>query len=300
MGTRELSWATTIESVPDPATVPDDGVRSNIAETVAETGFPWRIRTHQDRIEMVLIPAGGFDIGANFTREYEHGNHKSAPYHVYAGPPFYLARYPVTQKQWMDAEVSEFMGGNPSLFQDASDDVPVDDVLLRPVERVSWTMARDFASACGLRLPNVAEWEWVFRAGFPRQGEQGTHREILEQSLEEQAAFFGRFLWHRGNAGGQTRPVGRLRPNLFGVYDIGGNVREWVDEIYRTTCVIRPLIGSPRSPVEARVWYSDTVRLACGGSWSAPPASPLAFERNYLSDEGTAVTGFRLASVCEF
>ena len=114
---------------------------------------------------------------------------------------FWLSRTEVTQ-----AAFEHVMGYNPSVFQGAD----------LPVEYVSWDEADEYCSAIGGRLPSEAEWEYAARAGTTgsRYG-----------NLDEIA-------WYEGNAGLSTHPVGKKKPNAFGLYDMLGNVVEWTHTFY--------------------------------------------------------------------
>jgi len=137
---------------------------------------------------------------------------------------FYLGMYEVTQKAWLTVN-----GNNPSKHQ-LSDDHPVDNV--------SWLDAVAFCNALskredrhpcyridgveielvegdGYRLPLIAEWEYACRAGT-----------MTKYFFGDDPAHLGEYAWFQGNCAGQTHPVGRLRANPFGLYDIYGNVGE--------------------------------------------------------------------------
>ena len=144
------------------------------------------------------------------------------------GKDYWMGKFQVTQAQWeavMGENPSEWeavMGVNPSEFEGAEN----------PVENVSWDDCQEFleklnaqpaAKASGLvfRLPEEDEWEYACRAGA--EGDycklaDGT--EIEEETLDEVA-------WFSDNSDGTTHPVGRKKPNAFGLYDMHGNVEEW-------------------------------------------------------------------------
>ena len=160
-------------------------------------------------MEFVLIPAGEFLMGS------ENGDDDEKPVRrVQISKPFYLGKYPVIQEQWQTV-----MGNNPSRFQGD---------LNRPVENVSWQEVQDFLGKLTeketgktYRLPTEAEWEYACCAGSTGAYCFGDD----EAQLREYA-------WYDENADGTTHPVGQLKPNDWGVYDMHGNVWEWVQDWY--------------------------------------------------------------------
>ena len=116
--------------------------------------------------------------------------------------PFYLGKHEVTQAQWQ-----EVMGTNPSHFKGDPN---------RPVERVSWQMVQEFISKLNAReghtryrLPTEAEWEYAARAGSTAKYYFGDDDAQLEQ-----------YAWFNKNDKGTTHPVGQLKPNAWGLYDM--------------------------------------------------------------------------------
>jgi formylglycine-generating enzyme required for sulfatase activity len=126
---------------------------------------------------------------------------------------FYMGRYEVTQGQWVAR-----MGSNPSRFQGG--DYP--DAANRPVEQLSWNTIQGFLSATGMRLPSEAEWEYACRAGTTTAFNNGS----------SDVGTVGAIAWYTTNSGGQTHVVGGKAANALGLYDMSGNVLEWVNDWY--------------------------------------------------------------------
>jgi formylglycine-generating enzyme required for sulfatase activity len=85
-----------------------------------------------------------------------------------------------------------------------------------PVDTVSWDSAKAFCERVGMRLPTEAEWEWASRGGI----------------AAERYGPLDQIAWYRGNSGGQTHAVRQKLPNPYGLYDMLGNVWEWVADWY--------------------------------------------------------------------
>ncbi|MFM6726131.1 MAG: formylglycine-generating enzyme family protein, partial [Dolichospermum sp.] len=121
-------------------------------------------------LEMVAIPGGTFKMGSP---ENEEGYHSSeSPQHQVTVPPFFIGKYPVTQKQWRAVaaleKVNVDLEADPSYFE--ADPSYFEDNNL-PVEHISWYEAVEFCARLSnytkklYRLPSEAEWEYACRAG---------------------------------------------------------------------------------------------------------------------------------------
>jgi formylglycine-generating enzyme required for sulfatase activity len=207
--------------------------------------------TNSIGMEFVLIPAGEFDMGSPSDEEGRH--YWEGPlHHVTIEDPFYMGKYEVTQAQWC-----AIMGDNPSNF--AGDDD-------RPVECVSWDDVQDFIRKLNekegtdkYRLPSEAEWEYACRAGTSTRYSFGD---------DDDYANFGDYAWYYSNSGSQTHPVGQKKPNPWGLYDMHGNVLEWVQDCRHSDYIGAPADGSAWI-VACEYDYGSpyTIRVIRGGSW---------------------------------
>jgi formylglycine-generating enzyme required for sulfatase activity len=202
--------------------------------------------TNSIGMEFVLIPAGSFLMGTdkNYVEaeEYYEDYNETPQHRVSISEPFYLGACEVTQAQWMAV-----MGSNPSVFAGRDN----------PVEHVSWNDAQEFIRRLNrkeghnrYRLPTEAEWEYACRAGTA-----GAY------SFGDDAALLGRYAWYWYNSGGKTQPVGQKRPNAWGLYDMHGNVSEWVQDWYEE----RYDSDSPGSDPEGP--SAGSSRVLRGGAW---------------------------------
>jgi formylglycine-generating enzyme required for sulfatase activity len=274
------SWATLIEAEPDPAVVWDADLRA----AITATGLAWRVKDTATQMEMLLIPPGSFQMGCNVSPKVVCSSYESPVHTVTLSNAFYLGRYEVTQAQW-----THRMGSNPSNFQSASTQVPADQVPNRPVEQVSWDMiagAGGFMALTGMRLPTEAEWEYAYRAGTTTafHGFSGYPNGTDDFSL------LGKIGWWGSNSNNQTRPVGGKAPNGFGLHDMAGNVREWVNDRYSSDYYATSPAQNPPGPA------SGTSRVFRSGSFNFDAYPLVAASRNYtLPNQILSSLGFRAA-----
>jgi formylglycine-generating enzyme required for sulfatase activity len=243
------AWATLIEATPDPAVVTNAAYRA----AIVATGLAWRVQHTQTQIEMLLVPPGSFNMGCSASSQYGCYSEENPVHEVTLTNAFYLGRYEVTQSQW-----TSVMGSNPSVFVNASVEVPADQVPLRPVEQVSWNMIQGFNTATGLRLPTEAEWEYAYRAGtttafhsFPGYP-NGTNDDTL----------LGNIAWFSSNSNNQTRPVGGKQANGLGLHDMSGNVLEWMNDWFEYSYYQSSPSTNPPGP------SAGQFRVFRGGAWS--------------------------------
>ena len=193
------------------------------------------------KMEFVLIPAGTFDMGSNDGADDEKPVHP-----VTISRPFYLGKYEVTQAQW-----KAVMKSNPN--ERKGDDLPVTNVSWNDVQEfIKKLNAKEGGNA--YRLPTEAEWEYAARAGTTTAYSFGGDPELLAQ-----------YDWYNSNSGGKTQVVGQLKRNPWGLYDMHGNVWEWVQDWYAETYPAGPQTD-PRGPDRGHL------RVVRGGSVASSPA----------------------------
>jgi formylglycine-generating enzyme required for sulfatase activity len=261
------AWATVIEVAPDPAIVTNPTLRT----AISATGLPWRVYDTGTQIEMVLIPPGTFQMGCSPSLQY--GCHElETPVHpVTLTQPFYMGRYEVTQAQW-----TARMGSNPSRFQGPN----------HPVEQISWNTIQPFLRATGMRLPTEAEWEYAYRAGTTT----AFHSMPGLPNGTNDDNQLGTIAWFDGNSAGQTRPVGQKAGNGFGLHDMSGNVREWVNDWYSADYYASsPSVNPPGLS-------AGTYRVLRGGGFYLSSVSCRSSDRNYNFPSAVYLLfGFRVA-----
>jgi formylglycine-generating enzyme required for sulfatase activity len=224
--------------------------------------------TNSIGMEFVLIPAGSFMMGDDGESAYDD---EKPRHRVTISQPFYLGKYEVTQAQW-----TAVMGSNPSEFKGSSN----------PVENVSWNDVQEFIRRLNekegtqkYRLPTEAEWEYAARAGTTSRYSFGDDADSLD-----------RYAWYRNNSGKKTQPVGRRDPNAWSLYDMHGNVWEWVEDWFDETYYARSPASDPRGP------SGGAFRVLRGGSWLNDAGPLRSAYRSYDSPETRNESlGFRLA-----
>jgi formylglycine-generating enzyme required for sulfatase activity len=273
------SWATLIEALPDPAVVTSATLRAQITAT----GYAWRVSDTATQIEMVLIPPGTFQMGCSPSNIYPCDGDESPVHTVTLTNAFYIGRYEVTQAQW-----TARMGSNPSFFQSASAVVPASQVANRPVDRVSWNAIQGFLSSTGMRLPTEAEWEYAYRAGtMTAFHSMPGHPSGTNDDLGNLP---GTIAWYSVGSANQTRPVGQKAGNGFGLHDMSGNVREWVNDWYSATSYASSPSVNPPGP------SSGSARVLRGGSWGTNTFHIRSSRRDGSDPSGSGSDfGFRVA-----
>jgi formylglycine-generating enzyme required for sulfatase activity len=232
-------------------------------------------------MEFVKIPAGSFMMGSP-TSEKDRNEDEGPQRRVTINYEFYMGKYEVTQEEY-----EEVMGTNPSNFKNCP---------RCPIEQVSWDDAKSFIQKLNAkndgyeyRLPSEAEWEYAARGGTTTPFGIGNGNSLSS----EQANFDGDYPYGNAPQGkylGKTTPVGSYQPNAFGLYDMHGNVWEWVEDIWKDNYSGLSVDGS------ANVSVGDSsLRVLRGGSWNfVGLLLRSAFRNRYAPATRYSNFGFRL------
>jgi sulfatase modifying factor 1 len=224
-----------------------------------------------------LIPAGSFMMGSTSSEAYDN---EKVVHRVTISRGFFMKKTEVTQGEWRSV-----MGSNPSDCDlECSDD--------RPVNKVSWEDSlryvnklseREGLEACyaqeggswrwvkgleceGYRLPTEAEWEYAARGG----------------TTGERYGSVDDIAWYDGNSGNKTKPVGTKTANVYGLYDMLGNVFEWTWDAYGAYSS-----GDQEDPIGGGLEQDTSAsRVVRGCSWGSDARSCRAAGRDWGAPGG--------------
>jgi formylglycine-generating enzyme required for sulfatase activity len=224
--------------------------------------------------EMIVLPPGSYVMGSP---EGQGTSDDELPQHtVRIERAFAVSRFEVTFDQW---DTCARFGGCP----------PASDGGFgrgnRPVANISWSEAQNYVTwlasvtGKGYRLVTEAEWEYAARAGTSTPYFFGSNVDSLRQ-----------FAWFNENSNSRSHPVGSMRANAFGLYDMYGNTWEWVADCWSPNYAATPVDGSPMTSGDC------SQRVLRGGSWNDRPESLRSAARNRApADLRQIVLGFRVA-----
>jgi len=221
-------------------------------------------------IEMVFVKGGKFKMGCSGIEE-KYCLNDERPIHEIKIGNYLMGKYPVTQKQW-----GSVMGISPAHFE--GDDLPV--------EQVSWDEAQEFVKRLNAmtnkkyRLPTEAEWEYAALGGANANGERFSGHNFLDDVA-----------WYEYNSNGQTQRVGTKQPNELGLYDMVGNVWEWVNDWYERTYYKDGPVSNPLGP------RRGSERVYRGGGFDSYEQNCRIHLRNYNRPGYRSINlGLRLAA----
>lgn len=239
--------------------------------------------------EMIYVPGGTFTMG----RTSGSGGIDEFPFHSVTLDPFYIAKYPVTYIEYYSI-ISPASGSDGLINLDL------------PAGRINWNAAIKYCNlrsiaeeltpvyslngetnpnewgavpaegstmwnhvvcdwdANGYRLPTEAEWEYAARGGT------NTPDYIYSGSDDVLSV-----AWHDTNSGGASHNVGGKTPNLLGLYDMSGNIREWCWDWYQDDYYANSPSENPRGP------STGYYRVLRGGYWNSNAADCRVSKRAY-------------------
>jgi formylglycine-generating enzyme len=247
--------------------------------------------------EFVPVKAGCFDMGSsdgsNGTPAEPGRYANEGPVHKVCVKPFDLAKFEVTQGEWRRVMIFPSTP-DPSRFEGEN----------LPVESLNWNEAQRFVWLMSLfghghyRLPSEAEWEYAARAGTTTSRYWGdniddgcAYENIADQSLKKVEPDIVPVFANCDDGHAPTAPVGwSNKPNPWGLYDMLGNVANWLEDCYVDSYSGAPTDGNPNTS------GACTTRVVRGGSWNDYPTSVRAAYRGSYEPVGRGSgIGFRLA-----
>ena len=307
-GGQQVPWDVHLEKIEREPIQPKPSVPETILEkdpSISEEKLLISRNTLQtivgnDGAEMVLIPAGEFQMGND-------DNTTTKPVHTVYVDAFYIDKYEVTVGQY-----NQFVRatGHPPLPDWVSKYSPTDQ---HPVVGVTWHDALAYAKWAGKRLPTEAEWEKAARGGLVGKWQvwgddalDGTQCNFADKNLSK--------VWDREKKpednwadkdidDGYTfaSPVSSYPPNGYGLYDMAGNVWEWCFDAYDENFYA----NSPRQNPIAQIVVKDgennivainKLRVSRGGSWLDAPSAIWIASRLGVNPKGAVINrGFRCA-----
>ncbi|HAS6172988.1 TPA: SUMF1/EgtB/PvdO family nonheme iron enzyme [Vibrio vulnificus] len=238
-----------------------------LANGCSSTPHPIAMAINQD---MVLIEGGTFEMGS----DHPSAKKSETPAHQVTVESFYLAKFEVTQ-----ALFESVMGSSLSYFPNPN----------VPVNNLSWQQANYFIERLNTltgehyRLPTEAEWEFAARGGVHSQG----FTYAGSNNIDEVA-------WYASNANNQAHPVGLKQPNELGLYDMTGNVGEFVIDAFDAGYYKYAPSHNPSNAKEETAGLAH--KSVRGGSFSYAADESENFRRDFASQSiRMADMGLRLA-----
>lgn len=242
--------------------------------------------TNELGMEFVMVPSGEFQMGCSEGAKANECSKDEKPRHrVQITKAFEIGKTEVTGKQWQAV-----MGSDPSAFKGEN----------LPVEQVTFPQVQEFVNKLNARndgflyrLPTEAEWEYAARAGTTDQYAGSLHDMAWYNDGQAAARGTGNFQNENSPTGiavAKAHPVATKSPNAWGIYDMRGNVAEWVQDFYDADYYSNRPATDPKGPAigDGRVVRGGSFRVY---PWLTRVSLRTVFAENYEFND----LGFRVA-----
>jgi formylglycine-generating enzyme required for sulfatase activity len=226
----------------------------------------------EDEMEEVYIPEGEFEMGS------DDGDEDESPVHTVYIDAYWIDRYEVTNEQYAlcvqsgECDLPNCPNYGDKKYKD------------HPVVCVDWLNAKKYCTWAGGRLPTEAEWEKAARGR--EEGKMypwGNEDPVCTFDAKNGAQF--------DECDGRTVSVGSFGSNGYGLFDMAGNVWEWVHDWYDSSHYAKSPGKNPKGPA------GITYRILRGGSWfSDQSVLRVSYRLNIEPDNTFNFIGFRCAS----
>jgi formylglycine-generating enzyme required for sulfatase activity len=247
---------------------------------LAQTAVQTKVNP-KDQQQYVWIPAGTFTMGCS-PSDHNCAADESPAHSVEITKGFWIGQTPVTVSAW---KIYRAAAGKPALpaldeFGRKLNEAAADDK--QPVVEATWDDGSGYCGWAGMRLPSEAEWEYAARAGTNTEtyawladvawyaDNSGRKPMISEALSHEDLTKYPKRLFSNGNG---PHDVKQKKPNAWGLYDMLGNVWEWVADYYAPDYYNSKVAVNPPGPAKG------SQRVLRGGAWDSVPSSVRASYR---------------------
>ena len=257
--TVELNPTSKAAFTPEVTTTPELGIGSSWTRSA-------------DGMVMMYIPAGEFFMGS------ENGGKEERPVHTVYLDAFWIDATELTNSKYAKC-MSSGVCGLPSKFENDPEYANF------PVDYITWEDAKTYCEWIGGRLPTEAEWEKAARGGLiGKNYPWGDEPPVNNPGAENGALVRGE--------GDPLIAVKTFAPNGYGLYDMAGNAREYVNDWYDSEYYANSPSDNPQGPISGEVTSSGQYRVKRSGSWMSDPNFVRNSSRYWYCNECTDI-GFR-------